>query len=81
MNHQVIYGEGKTPAQLLAILQSMGGRRQQTERQQDRDSSHPAAGVIVASRVSPEKHAALQALIQADPAAATALAVRKKRGK
>jgi hypothetical protein len=72
---QVIYGEGKTPEQLLAILKSMGGRRKRTEdAEEEGDSgsrqapSAPAAGVIVATRISAEKHAALLSLIEKEGA-------------
>lgn len=66
-NHQVIYGEGKTPEQLLAILKSMGARRRQTEAGGGRNATTttPATGIILATRVSAEKYAALRALMAA----------------
>ncbi len=98
---QVVYGEGKTPEQLLAILQSMGDRRRRTEEEEEEDDNEAAAvppaassapgagaaasrgaaagpigGLIVASRVSAEKHAALRALMRRADGGAPALEVR-----
>ena len=68
----MIYGEGKTPEQLLAILQSMGARRRQTGAGDGNaaaavaaTTTTPATGVILATRVSAEKNAALRALMAA----------------
>lgn len=87
----MVYGEGKTPEQLLAILKSMGGRRKRTEEEEEEEAkaasvssrqapSTPAAGVIVATRVSAKKHEALQSLIGKDGTELEVCVDRKGRG-